>query len=263
MVSDNNELKNQLKQLLLMIFLVAVIMGITALTAFKPILAGIPFNIIFPILVMIFINTIFFVKLKIATLVFLRILLVGSVFKIIPGNWFVFIVLIFLAINIFEASVADLKRKKYFNFVTGILLGISVLTLEGVWKGYIYEANNVSIIGTICWILAYTLWNFIFVTDEFKASIAKFHMGLLLVPIILMALFNNVGFWLLFRANSLIFGGGVIQTSSQKFLEKQLECKYFKGFVDWSKKKKLQIAFMIINIILILIPTIFKIVSLV
>ncbi len=63
--------------------------------------------------------------------------------------------------------------------------------------------------GTIFWIIAYTIWNWIFVTNEFSDSISRLHVGILLAPIVSCLLLWTPGYWLIFRANSLTFGGCV------------------------------------------------------
>lgn len=243
-----------------------LILGISILTSFQPVWANIPFNVIIPILVLIFLKTVFFEKMKLSTLIVMRTLIVLAVFGIFPGSVYVKIVLVFLVINILEATVTDFKKKKYFNFVTGLLLAITTIPLfwfssiwvgagEGIWGGPYYYANTVAISGTICWILAYTIWNWLFVTVEFSPSIAYLHIGILLAPILGCTFFMHPGLWLIFRANSLTIGG-VFQISNKDFLEKKLENKKMTHFIECVGNKQVQIVLMILNIILISVPVI-------
>ena len=203
-----------------------VITVVSFLTSYFPIWANIPVNVILPFLVLIYLKTVFFEKLKLSTLIILRTAIVAAVFidyfANIGGLWFVYVVLAFLIINILEATFTDLKYKKYFNFVTGLVLAASVLALAPSWINlsgksfafsYIYEANNsaptaqYAFWGTVCWIIAYTIWNWIFVTDEFSPSIAYLHFAILGMPLLGCIITRNPGLWLVFRANSLTCGG--------------------------------------------------------
>lgn len=243
-----------------------LILAISILTSFQPVWANIPFNVIIPVLVLIFLKTVFFEKMKLSTLIVMRTLILFAVFGIFPGSIYVKIVLVFLVINILEATFTDFKKKKYFNFVTGILLALTTIPLfwfssiwvgsgEGIWGGPYYYANTIAISGTICWILAYTIWNWLFVTVEFSPSIAYLHVGILLAPILGCTFFMHPGLWLIFRANSLTIGG-VFQISNKTFLEKKLENKKMTQFVTFVGKTQVQLVLMIINIILIAVPVV-------
>lgn len=246
-----------------------LILGISILTSFQPVWANIPFNVIIPILVLIFLKTVFFEKMKLSTLIVMRTLILLAVFGIFPGSIYVKIVLVFLVINILEATFTDFKKKKYFNFVTGLLLALTTIPLfwfsslwvgagEGIWGGPYYYANTIAISGTICWILAYTIWNWLFVTVEFSPSIALLHVGILLAPILGSAFFMHPGLWLIFRANSLTIGG-VFQISNKDFLEKKLENNKMTRFIENVAKTNVQVVLMILNIILIAVPVVMMI----
>ncbi len=240
----------KINQNLLMVLLTALFAGLAMLTSYNPIWANIPINIVIPIIVLLKLKTVFFEKLKLSTLVLMRILVVFAVLNILDGQLYVKIILIFLAINILEATITDLKKKKYFNVITGILLTVSILTMSGTWFGNFYDANLPSVLGTVLWWIAYTIWNWFFVTNEFSPSIAKYHIGVLTAPIIGVLITMNPGLWLIFRANSLTIAG-FIQIGKKQCWEETLESSSFARFVNATQKNSVQIIFMIINVILI------------
>ena len=96
-----------------------IITIVSFLTSYFPVWANIPVNVVLPFLVLIYLKTVFFEKLKLSTLIVLRTVIVVAVFMNyfanIDGLWFVYVVLAFLSINILEATFTDLKYKKYFN----------------------------------------------------------------------------------------------------------------------------------------------------
>ncbi len=167
----------------------------------------------------------------------------------IPGQTYVNIVMAFLSINILEATFTDLRHKQYFNFVTGLVLAFSVIALKGTWEGGIYSAEGHTLGATICWIIAYTIWNWIFVTGEFSASISLMHVGILLAPIIGIIITVNPGLWLLLRANTLTFGG-ILQISNKSYFEKSFENERFEKFIQFTHKNTVQLILMIFNLAL-------------
>ena len=247
---------NKLGRLTAWLLFSLLILGISMLTSFQPLWANIPMNIVIPIIVLIFLKTVFFEKLKLSTLIIMRALIVLAVLGVIKGDFYVKLVLIFLVINILEATLTDFKKKKYFNVATGLILAISVVTLQGVWMETYYVANTATILATIAWIIAYTLWNWIFVTNEFTPAIAFLHVGILLAPIVGSLIMWNPGFWLIFRGNSLTVGG-VFQIASKDYLEHKLEDKKFTKFVRATQTNRVQLVLMVVNIILLLVPIIY------
>lgn len=258
-----------------------IIWVVSFLTSYFPIWANIPVNVVLPFLVLIYLKTVFFEKLKLSTLIVLRTAIVAAVFMNyfggIDGKWFVWVVLAFLSINILEATFTDLKYKKYFNFVTGLVLAISVWSLEPSWRNvlgenyafsYIYEANSYGaneqyrFWGTVCWIIAYTIWNWIFVTDEFSPSIAYLHFAILGMPLIGCIITRNPGLWLVFRANSLTVGG-ILQISCKQIFEEKLKSEKVIAFVKASQKTGVQVVLMVINLILMAVPCYFAIMTIV
>ncbi len=259
------EIKRKSGQNLLLFLLTVSIMAVSMLTSFEPLLANLPINVFLPIAVMLTCKMVFFEKLKLSTLVTLRAVIILAVFNILPRQWYVNIVLIFLVINILEATLTDFKRRKWFNGVTGLALGASVWFLRGFWVdlsgsypfAHIYETHAAAALGTVAWIIAYTLWNWIFVTNEFSPAIAKLHVGILAAPILSCLMLWNPGYWLVFRANSLTFGG-CVQISQKEKLETALKSDGFTRFVEGTQKTGPQIAFMVINLVLIALSGILK-----
>lgn len=242
--------KMKLQQFVIWFMFTACVLGVSMLTSYFPIWGNIPLNVIPAILVLIYLKPVFFEKLKLSTLVIMRILIVLAVLNVIPGSTYVNLVLIFLVINILEATFTDFKHKQYFNFVTGLILAVSVFLLKGVWEGGVYSANAYTVPATIAWIIAYTLWNWIFVTGEFSPAISLMHVGILLAPIVGSIITMNPGIWLLLRANTLTFGG-ILQISNKDYFESSLKNDRFSNFVDFTHKKNVQLIFMIINLILL------------
>lgn len=242
--------KKSINQNLLLVLLTALFTILAMLTSYNPIWANIPINVVIPIIVLLKLKTVFFEKLKLSTLVLMRALIVFAALGFLNGQLYVKIVLIFLAINIMEATLTDLKRKKYFNVVTGLLLTVSILAMNGTWFGKYYDANLPTSLGTVLWWIAYTIWNWFFVTNEFSPSIAKYHIGVLASPIIGVLITMNPGLWLIFRANSLTIAG-FIQISKKQIWEKSLKNQKFTVFVETTQKNNVQLLFMIINITLI------------
>ena len=251
---------DKIPQFLFWAMFTVVLLGITILTAWQPVWANIPLNVLFPIFALVFVNMVFFEKLKLSTLVTLRAIIVLPFLFVFERQIYMDIVLILLIINILEATFTDgLRYKRWFNFVTGIALAASVLVLFkfSFWSNDVpfYSANAATNWATISWIIAYTIWNWVFVTNEFSPSISYLHVGILLVPILGIIIMMNPGYWLLFRANSLTFGG-TLQISGKGLFENKLENEKFAKFVQWTKKNSVQIVLMIVNLILIAIPVV-------
>jgi len=269
----NGGLLNKFNQFWLWLTVSLLIMGVSILTSYQPLWANVVFNVLFPILVLIFIRTVFFEKIKLGTLILMRVLIVFAVFGILPGDIYVTIVFIFLVINILEATLTDLKKKKYFNSITGLFLAATIFTFKGTWItpnswfGPYYTADLVTaasssepgymigIIATMAWIVAYTIWNWIFVTNEFSPSIAYLHIGILTAPLISILIFLDPGLWLIFRANSLTVGG-VVQISSKPFFEERLKNRGVSRFATFVGRTDMQIFLMIFNLALISLPVI-------
>lgn len=259
--------KNSQEQGIAILFL--LIFALTMLTSFFPLWANLPFNIIFPLVVLATKPMVMFERLKLSTLVIMRGLVLLVLFNLMPAPFFYKLVLVFLIINILEATFTDLlKNKMYFNFFTGLALAASVLCLGAMWianvtgpfsglylifiteKGPLFEITNIKMMATIAWIIAYTLWNWIFVIGEFSTSISYLHIAILATPILSSLVLWNPGIWVLARANSLT-AGGVIQIANKEILEKKLENEKLTRFITKVKTNQAQFVLMVVNLSLI------------
>lgn len=253
----------------------AAIIVVSLLTSFFPLWVNVPINVILPIIVLTRLKMVMFEKLKLSTLVIMRALILLPLFGVMPGKLFVNIVLVFLVINCMEATLTDLlKNHQPFNFVSGLVLSLSVFTLAGEWfpgvagpftaiytanagprTDALFTTNQVVVIGTICWFLAYTLWNWLFVIGEFSPAVGYLHIAILLTPILSAILFANPGYWLVFRANSLTCAG-VFQIACKQQVEKRLANEKLARFIDKVKSRPVQIVCMVVNLALLAVPVV-------
>ena len=244
------------------IMFTAAITGMAIVSAFYPLQGNIPLIVIPSILVLIFSKPVFFERLKLTTLLTMRILIVLAALRLFNPQVFVDCIMLMLIINILEATFTDLLRyKKYFNAVSGFALALGVITLRGLWQfdapiGDYYLARGAVPAITIMYALAYTLWNWIFVTNEFSSSVALMHVGFLGAPLIGslctlgLGAYGGIGLWLLLRANSLSIGGWM-QIGAKDWFEWEFYHEKFDRFVTWTKGRNVQIVCMIINLALI------------
>lgn len=244
------------------IMFTAAITGMAITSALYPLQGNIPLIVIPSVLVLIFSKPVFFERLKLTTLLTMRILIVLAALRLFNPQVFVDCIMLMLIINILEATFTDLLRyKKYFNAVSGFALALGVITLRGLWQfdapiGDYYLARGAVPAITIMYALAYTLWNWIFVTNEFSSSVALMHVGFLGAPLIGslctlgLGAYGGIGMWLLLRANSLSIGGWM-QIAAKDWFERGFYHERFDRFVTWTKGRNVQIACMIINLALI------------
>lgn len=247
------------------IMFTAAITGMAILSAFYPVWGNIPLIVLPSIFVLVFSKPVFFEKMKLTTLVTMRIVTVFAALRFFNPEAYVDMILLALIVNILEATFTDLlKAKKICNAISGFALAAAVATLDGHWfvEGALiegtdyYTVTGVKVAVTICFILAYTLWNWIFVSNEFSDSVALMHVGFLSAPIIGsictlgLGSFGGFGMWLLLRANSLAIGGW-LQIGAKDWFEVQYADSKFSKFVAWTKKPSSQVVFMIINLALI------------
>jgi len=240
----------------------AAILFMAIMSMFYPVEANIPLIVVPSILVLIFAKPVFFEKMKLTTLVVMRILIVLAAFRLFNPQVYVDVILLMLIINILEATFTDfIKHKKYFNGISGLALAVGVISLKGAWAygapiGNYYLVTGPTIAVTLCYVFAYTLWNWIFVTDEFSPSVSLMHVGFLGAPILGclctlgLGAFGGFGMWLLLRANTLSIGGW-LQISCKGWFEKEFYSPKFEKFIAWTHKTLPQIIFMVINLALI------------
>ena len=244
------------------IMFTSAITGLALVSAFYPIQGNIPIIVIPSILVLIFARPVFFEKLKLTTLLSMRILTVFAALRFFNPQVYVDLILLALIINILEATFTDIFRyKKYLNGISGIALAVGVIVLSGAWQynapfGNFYITKGVLPIVTIFYAVAYTIWNWIFVSNEFSPSVALMHVGFLSAPLIgalvtlAMGEYGGMGLWLLLRANSLAIGGWM-QIGAKDWFEREFASEKFTKFVQWTKKTNVQVVAMIINVALI------------
>lgn len=189
------------------------------------------------------------------------------------------------------------KNKQYFNGVSGLFMaaGAAALFLGSTWGttealySPIYFIDGFSNLGssvpfattntifteqaritgavtgtttfgiaiTVCTMIAYTIWNWLFVTGEFSSSVALMHIGFLLAPIIgvfvgplvgmgRFGYLPDPGLWLLFRASTLTFGG-ILQIGGKRWFEENFKYEPFDKAVTHIKNSKpIQITCMLI-----------------
>ncbi len=240
----------------------AAITGMALMAGFYPIQGNVPLIVIPSILVLIFSKPVFFERLKLSTLLSMRIIIVAAAFRLFNPQVYVDVIMLMLIVNILEATFTDLLRhKKYFNAVSGFAVALGVITLRGLWQfdapfGDYYLAEGALPAITIMYALAYTLWNWIFVTNEFSSSVSLMHVGFLAAPLIgsvcTLGLgdFGGIGMWLLLRANSLSIGGWM-QIAAKDWFEREFYNEKFDKFVKWTKTTPVQVVCMLINLALI------------
>ncbi len=240
----------------------ATLFGLGLLTAFYPLHGNIPLIVIPSILVLIFCKPVFFEKMKLSTLLAMRLLIILPALHILDGKLYTNIVLFMLLVNILEATFTDIvKFKKIYNGISGIAVGLGILVLNGTWLydapiGEYYLAQSTAVAATVCYILAYTLWNWMFVTHEFSPSVALMHVGFLLAPILgcfatwELGVFGGFGLWLVLRANTLSIGGW-LQIGCKRWFEHEFAHPQFAKFVAFMHTDKMEILCMVINIALI------------
>lgn len=244
------------------IMFTAAITGMAIIAGFYPVQGNIPLIVIPSILVLIFAKPVFFERLKLMTLLTMRIVIVFAALRFFNPQIYVDVILLMLIVNILEATFTDLLRyKKVFNAISGFALAIGVVALRGAWAygavvGNYYLTTGVLPVVTIMYAIAYTIWNWIFVTNEFSSSVALMHVGFLGAPLIGslctlgLGVYGGIGMWLLLRANSLAIGGW-LQIGAKDWFEREFYDAKFHKFVQWTKGNTVQIVCMLINLALI------------
>jgi len=231
--------------------LLAVFTGAAALTGFNPLWGNIPVNIVLSAVVLVACRMVFFERLKLSTLIVMRLLVVLAVLAVIPGELFIKILFGFLVVNILEATLTDLRKgKNRLNFVTGLALAGAVAVFRGRWNGTYYVVETP---GFVPWFISYTVWNWLFVTREFGPAIARMHLAVLAAPIVGCVALLHPGLWLLFRGNSLITAG-LVQISSKEFVEGYFASDRFARFVARVQGTSVQAGLMVVNVALALVP---------
>ncbi len=237
----------------------AAIVAATALSVYFPIWGNIPLNIILPIYLLITTKMVSFEKIKLSTLIIGRALTALTAFTLLPPRALIITLAILMYINISEATVSDFKKKRYWNGIAGLaMLASTHLLFNSQWTS-VLTGDNMGLVhigyymiqakGILLWAVAYTLWNWNFVTGEFSPSVSLYHLAILATPALISAAFLNPGIWVLARATSLT-SGGVFQIACKERVEKELQSPGFTAFVSYFQKSVVQIPLMIAVIIL-------------
>ncbi len=121
------------------------------------------------------------------------------------NNWAKLICALFLAVNIAEAVMQDFSMGYLPNLLNGIAGVLSIVTLFYGWKSIApdntKEKDMVWPLMTTFWIIAYDIWNWVYVYLNFPGSASAQFMVLLSCT--LPALFIKKGTWLQARAFTL------------------------------------------------------------
>lgn len=240
----------------------AAITGMAILAGFYPIYGNVPLIVIPSILVLLFSKPVFFERLKLTTLLTMRIIIVAAALRLFNPQVYVDVIMLMLIVNILEATLTDLlKHKRYLNAISGFAVALGVVTLRGLWQfdapfGDYYLARGAIPAITIMYAVAYTIWNWIFVTNEFSSSVSLMHVGFLSAPLLGsvctlgLGVYGGIGMWLLLRANSLSIGGWM-QIGAKEWFEREFYSERFDKFVKWTKTTPVQVVCMLINLALI------------
>ncbi len=244
------------------IMFTSAISGMGMAASLFPLSANVLFVMIPSTYVLLFAKPVIFERLKLTTLLIPKFILIFAALRFFNPQLLVDFLLLMLMINILEATFTDLlKHKKYYNAISGFVLAIGVIGLKGMWSynapvGNFYLVEGFNLTATICYIIAYTIWNWIFVTDEFSPAVALMHVGFLLAPIIgcistlWMGAAGGFGMWMLIRSNTLAIGGW-LQIGAKNWFEKEYHNDRFAKFIEKVQSTPVQIILMTINIVLI------------
>lgn len=161
----------------------AAITSMAILAGFYPIYGNVPLIVIPSILVLLFSKPVFFERLKLTTLLTMRIIIVAAALRLFNPQVYVDVIMLMLIVNILEATLTDLlKHKRYLNAISGFAVALGVVALRGLWQfdaplGDYYLAKGAIPAITIMYAVAYTIWNWIFVTNEFSSSVSLMHVA--------------------------------------------------------------------------------------
>lgn len=251
------------------IMFTACITALALFSGFYPVWGNIPFIVVPSILTLVFAKPVFFERMKLLTLVAARTIAVLAALLVFNPDVYVDLILLALVVNIGEATATDFfKHKKIYNGISGLALIAGIFALHGHWTDLLSKmpfGMSYYLVGgpdtggpdvvMILYIIGYTLWNWIFVTDEFSPSVALMHVGFLLAPVfgclvtIGMGPLGGSQLWLLLRACSLSIGGW-LQIGIKGWFEKEFYSERFERFINWVHTTPVQIVCMVVNIAL-------------
>ena len=176
------------------------IMTAAALAVRFPIAAGVPLCVLAPAWVLVTGRVQGFARLKLATLLISRSMVPLAVLGLFPGPLAANIVLFFYRINIAEAVVEDFRKRHWANGCAGAVVLFFTAFVHVEWMQTYYLVYPAPF---LCAAIAYTIWNFNFVSLNFPPSTTMLHAATLTAPLFLGAAYGDMGIWLITRATSL------------------------------------------------------------
>lgn len=226
------------------LILLLLITSFGILTTFSPLYGNLFVNIIPLLFILTCLPLMLFAKIKLATLLFGRILILVTYIGFFPETWCINLVIALLFINILEAVLFDLKAKQFINGINGILIAISCIMISMIWKEkFPYVISDYFIF----WVIGYTIWNLNFVSHIHSPSITFLHCIILISPLLILAIFRDPGLYVIVRANTLTFGG-IIQWLFIKKTETYFMSNAVVSFINFINKKVVQIGISVLVI---------------
>lgn len=184
------------------LILFACTLAITSgLTIYFPIALHYPINVILPIMLAAYFRDQEFAVSKLVVLAIGGIFVLMTIRDYFPVPWFTALVVLLLRINILMAVIEDFRTGYMLNVVAGLILTLTTYFIDAYWHDYYYTMTSTSL---IVWLIAYTLWNYRFVLNQYSSGISLFHVGVLLSPLVIIAVMGNPGLWFIGRGVTLV-----------------------------------------------------------
>ncbi|PIS03264.1 MAG: hypothetical protein COT85_00870 [Chlamydiae bacterium CG10_big_fil_rev_8_21_14_0_10_42_34] len=225
---------------------------ISVFTSFHPHYPNLIINILIPLFFFWLARkgTQLFVYVKIGTLIIPRIFAFAGFVGYMSGKSVVIGTIIFLAINILEAAIEDLKRKHYFSLIIALLLMLCCVGVRGVWEDnrYVFVTST----SFIYFVVAYVIWNCNFILNQFSKAYFFFHLFVHAIPLLCAVVYGNVGYYLVFRAVSLLYAGQ-IHSYAKTYVENYFVSVKIDSLVKLLKKKAVQVTLFGVNTILVIL----------
>lgn len=197
-----------------LVFASAGLALIGGLSSFYPVKASIILNIVFPLAVMVSVGMVTrFGYIKLGTLVLGRVLIVLAALGFGEAHigW---ICLLLLQLNILEATILDTVNRNVWNAFNGLILLASSLFMSIGFSGaYVFIAEQ----SWLLWIIAYTVWNALFVLKNLPAHQFAAHFVILLAPLLFCLVAADSAYWLVLRETTLCFAITVIACIRDRF----------------------------------------------
>lgn len=183
---------------------IAFVLVVGALSFFlKPKIIVLVLHILLPLVLFLFGSMEGFVRMKIGTLVFGAFLYAGALFMWVDPTLVMVLFLWLLRLNIFEAIITDIVRKKYLSAISGSALLLATSSMAFLWDGVAYRVDQPLL---ALWALAYTVWNLNFILGYFGMPTAIYHVAILSAPWIGVFIMQDLSLWVLMRGFTLNTG---------------------------------------------------------